>query len=54
MHFLVLLSAFVACAAGKCYNRLYSSKYLLGWPNSIHNAMKYIVNLYITRCNICA
>jgi hypothetical protein len=34
MNFLVLLSALVACAAGKCYNSLYSSKYLHGWPNS--------------------
>jgi len=34
MHFLVLLSALLACAAGKSYNRLYSSKYLERWPNS--------------------
>jgi hypothetical protein len=49
MHFLVLLSALVACAAGKCYNRLYSSKYLHGKPLSDKRESNI---LYIYICNI--
>jgi hypothetical protein len=49
MHFLVLLSVLVACATGKCYNRLYSSKYLQGSPN-LDIGQSNILYIYI--CNI--